>query len=160
MSQTEKLLLIENDYPELYQAYQLKEQLRLILHLSDRDKAEEAIRIWLQDAETCSLEPFRLLSEKIRRHMENILRAIECQANSAKSEACNTTIKALVKMARGFKNLENLKSLIYLRCSDLVIPLHNRFRMTPQQAKSRREHANQMRAVRLARKAEAYKENA
>jgi hypothetical protein len=35
-------------------------------------------------------------------------------------------IKALVKMARGFRNLDNMKALIYLKCSDIVVPLHNR----------------------------------
>ena len=41
-------------------------------------------------------------------------------------ESCNTTIKALIKVARGFRNLDNMMALIYLRCSDIVVPLHNR----------------------------------
>ena len=42
--------------------------------------------------------------------------------------------KTMIKMARGFRNLENMKALIYLKCSDLVIPLHNR----PQPSAERR----------------------
>ena len=74
------------------------------------------------------------LAEKIKRHRENILNSIRFQANSAKSESTNTTIKTMIKMARGFRNLENMKALIYLKCSDLVIPLHNR----PQSSAERR----------------------
>ncbi|MCR5772911.1 MAG: transposase, partial [Butyrivibrio sp.] len=46
-------------------------------------------------------------------------------ANSAKSESTNTTIKGLIKLARGFRNLDNMITLIYLKCSDIVVPLCN-----------------------------------
>lgn len=61
-------------------------------------------------------------------------RSFRCQANSAKSEAVNTTIKVLIKMARGFRNIGNMIALIYLKCSDLVIPLHNRPQMSAEKA--------------------------
>ena len=60
------------------------------------------------------------------RHRENIVNAVRLQANSSKSESCNTTIKALIKVARGFRNLDNMMALVYLRCSDIVVPLRNR----------------------------------
>ena len=85
------------------------------------------------------------LSEKIVRHRENILNSILYQANSAKSEAVNTTIKFLIKMARGFRNLDNMIALIYLKCSDLVIPLHNRPQMTAEKAAATRKAANERR---------------
>ena len=66
------------------------------------------------------------LAEKIKRHRENILNSVRFQANSAKSESTNTTIKAMIKVARGFRNLDNMTALIYLKCSDLLIPLNNR----------------------------------
>lgn len=65
------------------------------------------------------------LSRKIERHKINILNPIRCQACSAKSEAVSATIKVLIKMARGFQNIGNLIALVYLKCSDLVIPLYN-----------------------------------
>ena len=132
--QTERLKLIENSYPDLYRAYQLKETLRIILHLKDWDLAADELDKWISDASACDLKPMQELAEKIVRHRENILNSIRFQANSAKSESTNTTIKALIKMARGFRNLENMKALIYLKCSDLVIPLNNR----PQPSAERR----------------------
>ena len=83
--------------------------------------------------------------ESIARHRENILNSILYQANSAKSEAVNTTIKFLIKMARGFRNLDNMIALIYLKCSDLVIPLHNRPQMTAEKAAATRKAANERR---------------
>ena len=52
--QADKIKLIENDYPDLYRAYQLKEALRLILHMKDEKQASMdhrclRIRSWAND---------------------------------------------------------------------------------------------------------------
>ncbi len=143
--QTAKIRLIENDFPDLYRAYQLKEALRLILHMKDERQAAIELEQWILDASGSGLGPMADLSEKIVRHKDNILNSVRCQANSAKSEAVNTTIKVLIKMARGFRNTGNMISLIYLKCSDLVIPLHNRPQMSPEKAAAERKTMNELR---------------
>ena len=153
--QAEKIKLIENEYPDLYRAYQLKESLRLILHMKDTKLAKEELDKWIQEAASSGLVPMEELSAKISRHRDNILNSIRCQANSAKSEAVNTTIKVLIKMARGFRNIENMIALIYLKCSDLVIPLFNRPQMTAEKAAAARNTANELRKKRLASPAPA-----
>ena len=148
--------LIAASYPDLYKAYQLKERLRIILHLKDPYLAEKELRKWVADAQGSGLQFFVPLAEKIERHIANILRSIECQANSARSEATNTTIKSLIKTARGFRNLDNMFALIMLRCSDIVIPLHNRYRPSAEMQAQRRELANQRKASREKDKREAH----
>ena len=143
--QADKIKLIENDYPDLYRAYQLKEALRLILHMKDEKQAAIELDQWITDASGSGLGPMMELSEKINRHKANILNSVRCQANSAKSEAVNTTIKVLIKMARGFRNIGNMIALIYLKCSDLVIPLHNRPQMSSEKAATTRKTANELR---------------
>ena len=133
--QADKIKLIEN----------LKEALRLILHMKDEKQAAIELGQWITDASGSGLEPMMELSEKIGRHKENILNSVRCQANSAKSEAVNTTIKVLIKMARGFRNIGNMIALIYLKCSDLVIPLHNRPQMSSEKAATTRKTANELR---------------
>lgn len=150
-NQIERLKLIENAYPDLYRAYQLKEALRLILHLKDSDLALIELDNWITETSSCGLTPMEELAAKIQRHRNNILNSIRFQANSAKSESTNTTIKALIKMARGFRNLDNLKALIYLKCSDLVVPLNNR----PQPSAERRMAMRQKAAQQRARREEA-----
>lgn len=149
-NQADKIRLIENEYPDLYRAYQLKESLRLILHMKDASQAAAELDQWIHDAAESGLKPMLELSEKIARHKENILNSIRCQANSAKSEAVNTTIKVLIKMARGFRNIGNMIALIYLKCSDLVIPLHNRPQMSAEKAAAARNTANELRKRRQA----------
>ena len=148
--QIDKIKLIENNYPDLYRAYQLKESVRLILHMQDVQQAESELDQWIADAAASGLKPMVELSEKITRHKNNILNSIRYQANSAKSEATNTTIKVLIKMARGFHSLTNMVSLIYLKCSDLVIPLNNRPQMESEKAAAARKAANERRKCRQA----------
>ncbi len=148
-NQLEKLQLIENNYPDLYRAYQLKEALRLILHMKDSDQAATELAKWIDDAKNSGLRPMEKLAEKIENlHKENILNAIKCQANSAKSESTNTTIKGLIKLARGFRNLDNMIALIYLKCSDIVVPLCNRPQPSAEYLARKRARANELRRLR------------
>ena len=147
-NQVAKIRLIENSYPELYRAYQLKEGLRIILHMTDPKQAAIELDQWINDAAESAITPMVELSEKITRHRSNILNSIQCQVSSAKSEAVNSTIKVLIKLAHGFKNLSNMFALIYLKCSDIVIPLFNRCQMTPEQASTFRKAATDRRRQR------------
>ena len=113
--------------------------------MRDADEAAAQLDEWVGDAAACGLAPMEELAAKISRHRESILSSVRLQANSAKSEACNTTIKALVKMARGFRNLDNMIALIYLKCSDLVVPLHNRPQPSAEWQKKKRDEANERR---------------
>lgn len=147
-TQTERLKLIENSYPDLYQAYQIKETLRLILHLKDFDLAVVELDKWLVNTLTSDLKPMQELAKKIKRHQENILNSIRFQANSAKSESTNTTIKTLIKIARGFRNIENMSALIYLKCSDLTVPLNNRPQLSAKKRAEMRLKAAEKRRAR------------
>ena len=138
----DKLKLIEETHPDLFRAYQLKEKLRVILHMKDVKTAEGELDKWLEEADACSISQFEDLARKIRRHRQNILNSVELQMNSAKSEAANTTVKALIATARGFRNLDNMFSLVYLRCSDIVVPLHNRYQQSPEKMRQLREIQN------------------
>ena len=147
--QVEKIQLIENNYPDLYRAYQLKEALRLILHMKNVDQATIELDKWIVDAQESGIKPMQELADKINnKHRTNILNAIKCQANSAKSESTNTTIQGLIKLARGFRNIDNMISLIYLKCSDIIIPLSNRPQPTEEYLRQKRVHANELRQLR------------
>ena len=119
-----------------------------MLHMKDSELAAIKLDEWLMDARESGLAPMEHLAEKIEGHRKSILNAVACQANSSKSEATNATIKVLIKMARGFRNLANMTVLIYLKCSDLVVPLRNRIQRTAEQAAMMRERANACRHAR------------
>ena len=121
--------------------------------MKDPDQAAIELEKWIADAKKSGLKPMEELADKIENlHKENILNAIKCQANSAKSESTNTTIKGLIKLARGFRNLDNMIALIYLKCSDIVVPLYNRPYPSKEYLARKRERANELRRLREERR--------
>lgn len=57
-------------------------------------------------------------------------------------------IKGLIKLARGFRNLGNMIALIYLKCSDIVVPLCNRPQPSAEYLTKKRARANELRRLR------------
>ena len=95
--QKEKVALIAEKSPELYQAYQHKEKLRHILSMKEEpDAAENALNDWIERMEHSEVEEFQDIAEKIARHRQNICNAIRYGRNSARLEAINNCIKLII----------------------------------------------------------------
>lgn len=144
--------LIQNSYPDLYKALQQKEELRIILHIKDAELASNKLDSWINAVSEDSIPAMRKLGKKIKRHRDNILNAIRYQANSSQCESTNTTIKALIKTARGFRNLDNMTALIYLKCSDIIVPLNNRAQCDADLKAAMRARAKRLKQEREAKK--------
>ena len=125
-NQQVKLELIQNSYPELYKAYQMKEELRLLLHLQDVYECATLLEEWINKARTCDIKEFNDLAEKIDRNKKYILNTIRMQMSNARIEATNNKIKLIIRKAFGFRNIQHLIDMIMLICSSLVVPLPNR----------------------------------
>ena len=94
--------------------------------MKNAEQASAKLEEWIKDASVSRIHMMEVLSEKIHRHKEEIVLSVQYHVNNAKSENVNTTNKILIKITRKYRNIDNLASLIYLKCSDIVIPLHNR----------------------------------
>ena len=66
---------------------------------------------------------FRRVAEKKRRHYDALLATLKYHISNAQTEAINNKIKLAIRMAYGFRNLENMVSMVMLKCSDIVVPL-------------------------------------
>ena len=121
-NQVTKLQLIGNSYPELYKAYQFKESIRILLHNHDVDFVRAELGIWIESVKKTGIARLVELADKIGRHQEHILNTILMQMSNARIEATNTKIKLIIRKAYGFRNLQNLISMVMLVCSDLDIP--------------------------------------
>ncbi len=126
-----KVEMIAATNPRLYRAYLMKEKLRLLLKIKDLNEAETELKKWLWWASHSRIPAFIELNKKIRRHKEHILNTIHLGMSNARIEAINNKIKLIVRKAYGFRNMQNMLDMVYLVCSDLVIPLPNR---KPKQA--------------------------
>ena len=110
-------------------AYRLKEGLRAIFHLP-ADEVRLALEKWRRRAWSSRIPEYVDLQRKIKRHMDSIIATVTHQISNARVEATNNKIKLTIRMAYGFRNIDNLIALIYLRCGGRVIYLPGR---TPQQ---------------------------
>lgn len=108
----------------LWRAYLLKERLRDVFRAGE--DAPALLDSWLASACRCRTEGVLELSRKIRRHRDRILRSIALGVSNARVEAVNNKIKLTVRMAYGFRNIDNLIALVMLRCSNLPIALPGR----------------------------------
>lgn len=66
------------------------------------------------------------LQRKIKRHKDAILATIRHGISNARMEAANNKVKLAVRMAYGFRNIDNLISTIFLRCGNLPLVLPGR----------------------------------
>ena len=106
-------------------AYRLKEDLRLIFKLPV-EEVSAAVEKWRRRAWSCRIPQFVELQRKIKRHKDAILATIRHGISNARMEATNNTVKLVVRMAYGFRNIDNLISTIFLRCGDIQIALPGR----------------------------------
>lgn len=111
--------------PKLARAYRLKEELRLIFKLPP-EEVPEAIYRWRHRAWTSKIPEFVDFHKKIKRHEAAILETIKNDISNARIEAVNNKIKLSIRMAYGFRNIENLYSAIMLRCGGFDIKLPGR----------------------------------
>ena len=106
-------------------AYRLKEDMRLIFRLKPED-VKPALMKWRRRAWSSRNELLVELQRKIKRHMDAIAAAVLYGLSNARIEATNNKIKLSIRMAYGFRNIDNMISLILLRCGDLPVSLPGR----------------------------------
>jgi len=109
----------------LYRAYLLKECLRLVFKYS-YDVAVTELDRWLKWAQRCRIAEYVELGRKIKRHKAAILAAIKYGLTNARMEAINNKIKVTIRMGYGYRNIDNLISLVRLKCGEDRVELPGR----------------------------------
>ncbi|MEI3355177.1 MAG: transposase [Duodenibacillus massiliensis] len=92
--------------------------------MTDPQQASQELKSWYYSGHS-RIDELKNLAAKIRRHEKNILNRITLRISNARGEAVNNNIKLIIRKAYGFRNVENLKAMVLLCCSNLVIPLPN-----------------------------------
>ena len=119
MNQQAHLEFLVKSNPVLYRAYLLKEKLRLTFRLPP-DEALKELDGWLKWAQRCRIPEFRELREKIKRNRVYIEATLKYGLSSGKLEATNNIIKSIIRRGFGYRNVDNLISMIYLRTSETL----------------------------------------
>ena len=106
-------------------AYRLKEELRVIFHLPVNE-VRLALEKWRRRAWSCRIPEFVDLQRRVKRHMDAIVATVMHQISNARVEVINNKIKLTIRMGYGFRNIDNLIALIFLRCGGRKIYLPGR----------------------------------
>lgn len=117
--QRNQLNLLIDANPKMYRSYLLKEGLRLAI-TSGADEIETALDKWLSWAQRCRIDGFLKLRQKIKHHKDAIIATAKHHLSNARIEATNNKIKNIVHRAYGFRNTDNLMSMIMLTCSSVT----------------------------------------
>ncbi|WP_249113836.1 transposase [Atopobium sp. oral taxon 416] len=104
---------VANPKGNLAHAWTLKEDLQ------GRLKARRMCSTWMRAAAYCRIAPVGGIEKKVRHRRTDIVAAVELGIGSGRVESINNKIKVSVRMDYGFKNTDNLVSLLVLRCLDL-----------------------------------------
>lgn len=121
--QQEKLdMLIKNEYLETSIVYKFKLQFQEIYKsLITKEEAKKRIEMWIKEACETKIKELRKLAKTIGTKQENILNYFENRVTNATLEGINSIIQLAKVRARGFKNIENFKTIIYLTSGKLDI---------------------------------------
>ena len=93
-------------------------------NIKESKAAEEAIRKWLSWAVRSRLEPIKKFAKTIKAHWSGIMRYFTSRLTSGAIEGINSRIQEIKRRARGFRNIKNFISMIYLETAglDLALP--------------------------------------
>jgi transposase len=98
---------------DLYTAYLLKEELRMIWKQTDKIHASAKIDEWIQIAKNSCINDLIKMGESLDRYRYGILNWYDYQINSGKLEGLNNKIKVLMRTSYGLRNIDNLKYRLY-----------------------------------------------
>jgi transposase len=84
--------------------------------------ADAAIRKWLSWAVRSRLEPVKVFARMIKKHYAGILRFFESRLTSGMMEGINSRVQEIKRRAKGFRNIPNFISMIYLEAGRLSLP--------------------------------------
>src|SRR5690606_27212905 len=108
-------------------AWTLKERFRQFGDDTYSGAAQKFFARWFWRATHSRLAPMAEVAKLIQRHFSNVLTYLQQGITSAGLEAVNARIQWGKKTARGFRNVEDFKTAIYLRCGGLdLYPTHTK----------------------------------
>jgi len=104
--QQAKLKLVLSYNQQLARAYQIVEELRVVLHAPDRESMEVGLERILRRTQLHKHEHLRNLHESLLDHREGILALAEFRPATGRIEALNNNWETLVRRGRGYRDYQ------------------------------------------------------
>jgi len=125
--QKEKLKSLSEMNLKTMRAYNLRLSLQEFWNIDDLTAAASYLQKWYLWAIRSQLEPMVKIGQFINRHWQGIMNYIESRINNGILEGLNSIVQTIKRKARGFRNLNNFMTAIYLQCGKLEFDLPKAF---------------------------------
>ena len=99
----------------------MRETLQDIYTLTDKDEARKQFKGLIRWMKLSRLTPMIEASKALEKHIDNILNYFDDRYTNAALEGINNVIQNTKGNARGFRNPEYFKVIIYLYCGDFEV---------------------------------------
>jgi transposase len=122
--QKEQLETLRYENLKTAKVYQMKLTFQDIYKtIKEPEAAEEAIKKWLSWAVRSLLEPITNFAKTVKKHYAGIMRYFTSRLTSGTMEGLNSRIQGIKRRARGFRNINNFMTMIYLEAGWLEMEL-------------------------------------
>jgi transposase len=102
--------------------YQMKMTFQDIYRcIREPEAAEEAIKKWLSWAVRSRFDPIKTFAKTVKTHFEGIMRYFTSGLTTGTMEGIISRIQVIKRRARGFRNIDNFITRIYLEAAGLDI---------------------------------------
>lgn len=109
----ERLMELMEVNEPLYQAYLLKEDLRMFWNLPNAELAKGFLESWIDQARTLGLKHFVRLADTLDEHRSGLLSYFRHRISTGPLEGLNNKIKVLKRQAYGFRDQAYFKLRLY-----------------------------------------------
>ncbi len=106
-------------YPELGEAYRLKELFDDFWTMPSRQEAHGFLAFWCDMASESEIAPFTRFAATVKKHWNGILNYISSKLTNGILEGINSKIQLIKRRARGYRNTTNFINMIYFTCGKL-----------------------------------------
>jgi transposase len=120
-----KLARVQQINQDLYRAYLIAQQLRMIYRV-ECEQPLELLDAWLKWARRCRLKPFVKLAKTITKQRRGIEAALRNRLSNARTEQVNTQIRLITRRGFGYHSPEAVIALAMLSLGELCPPLPDR----------------------------------
>ena len=128
LTDNQKLTLasISKTNNRLYRAYLLKEQLRQVFKIGNKEEGMDILKRWLRWASRCRIPSFVTLAKTIRKFQADIKVTLELGLTNAALESANTKVRLIIRRAFGFHSADATVAMVLLCLGGLCPPLPGR----------------------------------
>jgi len=117
----ERMREIRLSYPEVAQAYDMKEEFCRLYECTDKQDARQFFKEWFEWVFECGPPEFRKRAKLYREKLDKILSWFDCPVSNAVAESVNSMIQKTKAAACGYTNLGNFISMCLFRFGRLSI---------------------------------------